>query len=86
MLRLVSGRAGSGKSRLCLNEIHSKLKENPSSFPLVYLVPEQASFQAEYALAKASPQGGSTRAQVFSFKRLAWKVMQETGEKQHLFY
>ena len=85
MLRLVSGRAGSGKSRLCLNEIHSKLKENPSSFPLVYLVPEQASFQAEYALAKASPQGGSTRAQVFSFKRLAWKVMQETGEKQHLF-
>jgi len=85
MLRLIFGRAGSGKSRLCLEEISNKLKETSSSFPLIYLIPEQASFQAEYALATASPPGGSIRAQVFSFKRLAWKVMQETGEKQHLF-
>lgn len=85
MLRLILGRAGSGKSSLCLKEINAKLEDNSSSFPLIYLVPEQSSFQAEYALASSAASGGSIRAQALSFKRLAWKVLRETAEKQELF-
>ena len=85
MLRLILGRAGSGKSSLCLKEINAKLEDNSLSFPLIYLIPEQSSFQAEYALATSSAAGGSIRAQAFSLKRLAWKVLRETAGKQELF-
>ncbi|WP_047152892.1 helicase-exonuclease AddAB subunit AddB [Aneurinibacillus tyrosinisolvens] len=78
-LRWILGRAGSGKSYFCLDEIRSRLKENPIGSPLIYLVPQQMSFQSEYALAAAPGLGGTMRAQVLSFNRLAWKVLSETG-------
>ncbi|MGI6327339.1 MAG: helicase-exonuclease AddAB subunit AddB, partial [Dethiobacteria bacterium] len=84
-LRLVLGRAGSGKSKLCQEEIVRELKERPDGFPLIYIVPEQATFQEEYALATAPGLGGMIRAQVLSFRRLAWKVMQEVGGGKRLF-
>ncbi len=84
-LTLILGRAGSGKSELCLREINDRIEESAFSFPLIYLVPKQSSFQAEYALATSAPRGGSIRAQALSFKRLAWKIMQETGERQAFF-
>ncbi|MCK4341754.1 MAG: PD-(D/E)XK nuclease family protein [Phycisphaerae bacterium] len=46
---------------------------------LVLLVPEQASFQMERALAIHAPGGGYTRAEVLSFSRLARRVFDETG-------
>lgn len=78
-LRLITGRSGSGKTRLCLDEIRRKLKEDPEGPPLILLVPEQATFQAEYAMATTPGLGGFIRAQVLSFRRLAYRVMQETG-------
>ncbi|ALS21297.1 helicase-exonuclease AddAB subunit AddB [Paenibacillus naphthalenovorans] len=77
--RFVLGRAGSGKTTFCLNEIKQKLMEKPEGRPLIWLVPEQATFQAEYALVSAPELGGTLRAQVLSFRRLAWRVMQEVG-------
>lgn len=77
--RFVLGRAGSGKTTLCLNEIKQRLKAEPQGAPLVWLVPEQATFQAEYALISVPELGGTLRAQVLSFRRLAWRVMQEVG-------
>lgn len=84
-LRLVLGRAGMGKSRFCRQEIIAELRKSPAGFPLLYIVPEQATFQAEYALFAASGLGGAMRAQVFSFRRLAWKVLQEVGGGKRLF-
>ncbi|MFC4599347.1 helicase-exonuclease AddAB subunit AddB [Cohnella hongkongensis] len=78
-LRLITGRSGSGKTRLCLDEIRSRLKEAPLGPPLILLVPEQATFQAEYAMATTPGMRGFMRAQVLSFRRLAFRVMQETG-------
>lgn len=78
-LRFIIGRAGSGKSRCCLDEIREKLKSEITGAPLIYLVPEQMSFQAEYDLASTPGLNGMIRAQVLSFRRLAWKVLQETG-------
>ncbi|ALF09742.1 helicase-exonuclease AddAB subunit AddB [Parageobacillus thermoglucosidasius] len=78
-LRFLLGRSGSGKTTTCLNEIRDKLKEDPKGNPIVYLVPEQMTFQSEYALIHTPGLAGMMRAQVFSFTRLAWRVLQETG-------
>ncbi|WP_027088276.1 helicase-exonuclease AddAB subunit AddB [Cohnella panacarvi] len=78
-LRLITGRSGSGKTRFVLDEIRSKLQQDPLGAPLILIVPEQATFQAEYAMVTTPGLGGFMRAQVLSFRRLAFRVMQETG-------
>lgn len=78
-VRLLIGRAGSGKSHRCKEEIVQQLYDSPIGSPLIYLVPEQMTFQAEYELAKRENLHGMMRAQVFSFRRLAWKVLGEVG-------
>jgi ATP-dependent helicase/nuclease subunit B len=78
-LHFVVGRTGSGKSEYLLREIRQSLLENPSGETIIYLVPNQMTFQAEHDLLQASELGGIVRAQVFSFTRLAWRVLQETG-------
>lgn len=78
-LRFVIGRSGTGKTTYCLNEIREKLRLQPDGPPLVMLVPEQATFQTEYALLQSSGLNGTIRAQALSFRRLAFRVMQETG-------
>ncbi|TFE31665.1 helicase-exonuclease AddAB subunit AddB [Cohnella luojiensis] len=78
-LRLITGRSGSGKTRLCLDEIRGKLQQDPLGAQLLWIVPEQATFQAEYAMVTTPGMTGFMRAQVLSFRRLAFRVMQETG-------
>ncbi|WP_042455193.1 helicase-exonuclease AddAB subunit AddB [Neobacillus dielmonensis] len=78
-LRIVVGRSGSGKSALFLDEIRSRLIENPEGTPIIYIVPEQMTFMSEYKLATDPEIGGMIRAEVFSFSRLAWRILQETG-------
>ncbi len=81
-LRFVFGRAGTGKSTLCLEEIRQELRLKPWGAPLILLVPEQATYQMEVALANTPDLGGSLRAQVLSFRRLGWRVFSETGGGQ----
>ncbi|MED3905597.1 helicase-exonuclease AddAB subunit AddB [Geobacillus thermodenitrificans] len=78
-LRFLLGRSGSGKTTACLEEIRRQLQEDPKGRTIVYLVPEQMTFQCEYALIHTEGTEGMIRAQVFSFPRLAWRVLQETG-------
>ena len=78
-VRFITGRAGSGKSALVLEEIRNRLEAGGGDGPLVLLVPEQATFRHERLLAGAVAAGGFMRAQVLSFRRLAFRVMQETG-------
>lgn len=79
-IRFVLGRSGSGKSMRCLDDIRQRLLAGPDGHPLILLVPEQATFQAEHALVSTPGLNGLIRAQVLSFRRLAWRVMQETGD------
>ncbi|HYK71604.1 MAG TPA: helicase-exonuclease AddAB subunit AddB, partial [Pseudoneobacillus sp.] len=85
-VRLLIGRSGSGKTTFCLNEIKSHLKDKPEGNPIIYLVPDQMTFLSEYRLITGEDINGMIRAQVFSFSRLAWRVLQETGgiSRQHL--
>ncbi|SFA81919.1 DNA helicase/exodeoxyribonuclease V, subunit B [Lentibacillus halodurans] len=78
-IRFLLGRAGTGKSERILSDIRKKLAENPQGSPIFYIVPEQMTFQQEYALFQNETIKGSIRAQVVSFSRLAWRVLQETG-------
>ncbi len=78
-LRLIVGRSGSGKTHYAMEEIRRRLREQPLGPPLILLVPEQATFLAEQAMARTPELGGFMRAQVLSFRRLAYRVVQETG-------
>jgi ATP-dependent helicase/nuclease subunit B len=78
-LRMITGRSGSGKTQMCMNEIKDRLLENPAGAPIIYIVPEQMTFSTEYRLATDPMLGGMIRAQVYSFSRLAWRILQETG-------
>ncbi|PZE22711.1 helicase-exonuclease AddAB subunit AddB [Paenibacillus xerothermodurans] len=78
-IKFVLGRAGSGKSEYCLRNIKEKLTEAPIGRPLILLVPEQATSLAEHALVSSPELRGTLRAQVLSFHRLAWRIMQEVG-------
>lgn len=78
-VQFIIGRAGSGKSQYCLQQIERQLAASPQGKPIILIVPEQATFQAEYAIVTAPGLKGSLRAQVLSFQRLAYRVLQETG-------
>ena len=78
-LRIISGRAGTGKTTFIHHEIVNELKEQPLGPPIYLIVPDQMSFQAEFMLTNQYDISGMMRAQVMTFKRLAWYILQETG-------
>lgn len=75
-LRIVYGRAGSGKTRIFYEEIKSAEKNNE---PIFLLVPEQFTFQAERDLITFMKTGGLLKSEVLSFRRLAYRVFNEVG-------
>ncbi len=94
-LRIVYGRAGSGKTSFCYSEIKNSVNNNHASTdgidhdaskPVLLIVPEQFSLQAEKNLANLSGASGICRAEVLSFRRLAFRVFSEVGgiTRRHL--
>ena len=83
-LRIIYGRADTDKTEYIVQEIQEKLRSDPNRSPIYYIVPEQMTFQQEYALFEKDIKG-SIRAQVVSFSRLAWRVLQETGGSTRQF-
>jgi ATP-dependent helicase/nuclease subunit B len=78
-LRLIIGRAGSGKTQKCLQEIGELLQAAPEGNSLMMILPEHATFQFERELAGNGGIGGFMRAYVFGFRRFAYRILQETG-------
>ena len=78
-LKIIYGRAGSGKTRFILDEIVETLKGQADGDPIFFIVPDQMSFSTEYRLSSADGMKGMIRAQAVTFKRLAWRVLQEAG-------
>ena len=77
-LRLIYGRAGSGKTRFCLEEIKSRINQNFGN-QLVFLVPEQFSFQAERDIISILEAGGIIKTEVLSFRRMAFRIFNQLG-------
>lgn len=78
-LRLIIGRAGSGKTHCCLEEMGNMLKKSPEGNSLVMILPEHATFKVEHELASTPGIEGFARAYVFGFRRLAHRILMETG-------
>jgi ATP-dependent helicase/nuclease subunit B len=78
-VRFVLGAAGSGKTWHCLESIARELDSSVSGPPLIFLVPEQATFQMERALLGRLSRRAYCRARVLSFRRLAYWAFQESG-------
>lgn len=78
-LRFVIGRSGSGKTTFLLEEMKERLLSDPAGNPLIYIVPDQMTFLSEYKLLKDPDIKGLMRLNVYSFNRLALRILQETG-------
>ena len=77
MLQCVLGRAGSGKTEYVLQAIQTAIAQDKQ--PLVFLVPEQFSFETERTLLRRFGVQEAAKVEVLSFTRLADKVFHETG-------
>ena len=77
MLRIISGRAGTGKSSAVMNEIARGVSAAEGSYILI--VPEQYSHEAERELCAICGDGLSLCAEVLSFTGLARRVAVEVG-------
>lgn len=84
-IRFVLGAAGAGKTHWCLDQICQALLSDPlEGEPLIFLVPEQATFQMERALLSHHPRiTAAARARVMSFSRLAYSIIDEVGSSSH---
>lgn len=78
-LRMITGRSGTGKTTFIQQEIMKKVKEQPIGSFIFLIVPDQMSFSTEYDMTHDYDVKGIIRAQVTTFKRLAWRILQETG-------
>jgi len=75
-MRFILGKPGTGKTSLCLQEIQDSMGANA---PLYFLVPEQFSLQGEKLL--LLDRVASTKVQVLSFNRLAYRLFSAFGGK-----
>ena len=75
-LKIVFGRAGTGKSEYCYNEISNKIKEKNK---ILLITPEQFSFTAEKKLMDSIKTDAVINAEVVTFSRMAYRVIKEIG-------
>ena len=77
-LRIVYGRAGTGKSEFCFNEISNRINTDKNIY---VITPEQFSFTAEKKLMECINTGAVVNAEVITFNRMAYRVLNEIGGK-----
>jgi ATP-dependent helicase/nuclease subunit B len=83
-IRFIFGRAGTGKSRFCLEQIKKKIANNDSSNKLILIVPEQYTFDTEKKFLDIVTEKGLLRGEVLSFKRMAHRVFEECGGRSDI--
>lgn len=77
-LKIIYGRAGTGKSSYCINEIKNRIERNEDN-KLILIVPEQFTFETENRFLKEIGEACVLNAEVLSFKRLAHRVFSNYG-------
>jgi ATP-dependent helicase/nuclease subunit B len=73
-VQFILGRSGTGKTGYCIKAITDALT-TPGEQPLILLVPEQATYQAERAILSDKRIGGYHRLNVLSFDRLQFLLL-----------
>lgn len=75
-LKLIYGRAGTGKSQYCLEQIKSNIEKRNK----IYIItPEQFSFTTEQKLLETLNKGSVINAEVITFNRMANRIFTEVG-------
>jgi len=71
----VYGRTGpeQAKTHACFEYIKQVIENNPGE-PILYIVPEPATYTIERSLAEFMPNGGFTTVRVVGFNRLVYQV------------
>ncbi len=75
-LRIIYGRAGSGKTSFIFNEIKKNINLKNKTY---IITPEQFSYSAEKELLNSLEQKSVVNAEVISFNRIAHRVSLEVG-------
>ena len=73
-LRLIYGKAGSGKSEFCFREIKEKMKE---ARKIYIITPEQFSYTQERKLLDILDENAVIQAEVLTFARMAYRIFQQ---------
>lgn len=79
-LQFILGGAGSGKTTYLLQRLIRESMDAPEK-KFILIVPEQFTVQATRELVRRHPRGGILSIDVLSFKRLAYRVFEETGTR-----
>ncbi|MFB0525564.1 MAG: PD-(D/E)XK nuclease family protein, partial [Phycisphaerae bacterium] len=74
-VQFILGRSGTGKTSYCIKSIVNALLEPTDNQPLLFLVPEQATYQAERAILSDKRIAGYNRLNVLSFDRLQFLLL-----------
>ena len=74
-MNIIYGRSGTGKSEYIYNKIKSEIDICPKTY---IITPEQFSFTAERKLLETLDEGATTKVEVLSFERMAYRVIKET--------
>lgn len=75
-LRIIYGKAGSGKSYTCFHEISNLIDVEKKIY---VITPEQFSFTAEKKLMNALDRKATLNAEVITLSRMAYRILNEVG-------
>lgn len=83
-VQFILGRSGSGKTGYCLKAIVEALLSPADKRSLIFLVPEQATYQAERAILSDKRIAGYNRLHVLSFDRLQFLLLGKNTARPQL--
>ncbi len=88
LLKIIYGRAGTGKSSYLYEEIQAKIEKakekGQTIHPIKIITPEQFSFTAEKKLLDTSSTSSMLIAEVITFARMAYRILGEVGGQTKL--
>ncbi len=76
-VQFVIGRAGTGKTRFCVDALSAASQADPLGPLLLWVVPEQGNFMSEQRLVAGQSMAGSFRIRVVGFRRLCRFLAEE---------
>ena len=77
MVEVIIGRAGVGKTFVCLERAKKILRDEPLTTQIIFLLPAYQTYRAELALAALT--GGAVNTRMESFSRFARQILDEVG-------
>jgi ATP-dependent helicase/nuclease subunit B len=82
-IQFILGRSGTGKTHYCVRAITRALLEDARA-RLIFLVPEQATFQVERAVLAQAELSGFDQLSILSFDRLHYQLLGGAGTRKRL--